>query len=466
MTQQTDIILRPNSKPSLWSRVRNFFNPYSTELAAQRPRPLPANVPTGVQWVFDQSLERSLERGSAGAVIQQIIGAYDSAELGDVESMVDLFERRMEADAHMRAAFDNRNEAVSQKPWTIEPGGDSDADAEAAEALEIRLRDVANFMQTLEHQLTFNPFGFAGSEIQWDIVDGMAAPAWFDNVGHRRFGFEQETDRPMLRTLQNPFPGEPLRPGKWWFTCRRGRLIAMSGLMRSCLWWSTYKILGTRDWLVYMDRFGLPFVTGEYDEDIAPADRDALKKAVQDIGTDGFAIFSKMAEIKIHEASRRQDATQSVHAALLQVCDNEVSFLVEGATLVSSVDGPGSHALGKVHQNRYFDILLGDAERLSQSFQHQIGVPFVAFNGLDARPPRLRLHLGLNMSLMDQIGMATKLANSVEGFDLSEKQLRRMTQLNKPANGDALRGLEFAKLEGEVEEPGTQPIEDDSSSEE
>lgn len=452
------------------SRIRNFFSRNSSELTAQRPLPLPSSVPSGAQWVFDQSLERSLERGSAGAVIQQILTAYDSAECGDVESMIDLFERRIEADAHLRAALDNRNEAVSQKPWTIEPGGDSPADAAAAEALELRLRDVANFTPTLEHQLTFNPFGFAGSEIQWELVDGMAAPAWFDNVPHRRFGFEQETDRPMLRTLENPFPGEPLRPGKWWFTCRRGRLTANSGLMRSCLWWSTYKILGTREWLVYMDRFGLPFVTGEYDEDISPADRESLRKAVRDIGTDGFAIFSKMGEIKFHEASRRQDATQSVHAALLQVCDNEVSFLVEGATLVSSVDGPGSHALGKVHQNRYFDILLGDAERLSQSFQHQIGVPFVAFNGLDARPPRLRLHLGLNLSLMDQITMATKLANSVEGFDLSEKQLRRMTQLNKPTNGDALRGLEFAKLEGaeaeDENETEDETNDDEESSEE
>jgi len=356
----------PSKPPGFFARLFSR-KPKTQALAQVRPQPIADRVPRGEQFTFDQAIERSLGlRTTTGASIEQITSAYQRAECGWVEPMVDLFERRIEGDAHLRAAFDNRNEAVSQKPWTIEPGGganQTDADRAAAVQLEEMLRRVPNFTSTLEHQLTFNPYGWAGSEITWDIVDGVAAPVWFQDIAHRRFTFGLETDRPMLRTTEDPVDGVPLIPGKWWWTCRRGRLTANSGLMRSCLWWSTWKIMSVRDWMIYAERFGLPYVTGEYDETIGDEDKDVLRQAVRDIGTDGFAIFSKAAEIKMHEAaSRGSDNTESVHAALAQLCDNQISFLVEGATLVSSVDGPGSHALGQVHQNRYFDILLGDSD--------------------------------------------------------------------------------------------------------
>ncbi len=90
--------------------------------------------------------------------------------------------------------------------------------------------------------------------------------------------------------------GTPLRPGKWWVTCRaRGRLISTAGLMRTLVWWSTFKTMALRDWMVLSDRFGIPYVTGEYDENIADEDKEVLRQAVADLGSDGFAIFSQMA---------------------------------------------------------------------------------------------------------------------------------------------------------------------------
>lgn len=436
------------AKPGLLARI--FRRKPKPQLAQQRPGPIADRVPRGEAWSFDQSIERSLTlRTTTGAAIEQITQAYQRAEQGWIEPMVDLFERRIEGDAHLRAALDNRNEAVSQKPWTIEPGGGADQtddDRRAAIELERALRRVPNFTSTLEHQLTFNPYGFAGSEIIWDLTeDGIAAPVWFQDIAHRRFTFGLEDDRPMLRTTSDPIDGIPLTPGKWWFTCRRGRLTATSGLMRNCLWWSTWKLLAVRDWMIYAERFGLPYVTGQYDETISDDDKEVLRQAVRDLGSDGFAIFSDAAKIVLHEvASRGSDNTESVHAALSQLCDNEISFLIEGATLVSSVDGPGSHALGKVHQNRYFDILKGDSERLSQSFEHSVGLPFVKFNGMNARPPRLRMHLGLNLDVPEFVKMGIDLANGLEGFELDEEQIRTMTQFRKPMEGQGLRGAKFA----------------------
>jgi phage gp29-like protein len=218
------------------------------------------------------------------------------------------------------------------------------------------------------------------------------------------------------------------------------------------MFWSTFKVLGMRDFMIFAERFGIPYVTGEYADTITDEDKEILRAAVRDLGSDGFAIFSDAAKIVMHELkANNSNSAEGIHRTLISICDKQISRLVEGATLVSSVDGPGSHALGRVHQNRYFDILLGDAERLSRSFETSVGLPFVRFNGLDAKPPRLKMHLGLNMSPEDQIDMVIKMANNLEGFEADEDQLRRITLAKKPQDGQGLRGLEFAKIDARAQ---------------
>jgi phage gp29-like protein len=232
--------------------------------------------------------------------------------------------------------------------------------------------------------------------------------------------------------------------------------------MRTAVWWSTFKTMSVRDWLILANRFGIPFITGEYDESISDDDKEVLRQAARDLGTDGYAIFSQQAKLVIHEIQRHQtgNAAEGIHGALMTICDLQNSKLIEGATLVSEVQGPGSHALGTVHENRYHDILEGDAEKLSESFQAAVGLPFVRFNGLSARPPRLKIHLGLNVSLKERIGIALDLANRLDGFELDEEQIRTMTLLRRPRPGSpGLRGIEVAKLEQTEED--AEDVEDD-----
>ncbi len=422
---------------------------FPDKLAIARPRPLPRTAPGGRQYAFTEQIDRHL-LDRTQLTLLRIANAHKTAEQGWVEEMADLFETRIEADAHLRSAFDNRNESVSLKPYTVVEGGDEPADKEAAAELDKRLRLVPNMTDTFAHQLQFVPFGWSASEIQWGIVDGMAAPVFFDNVPHRRFAFDRETDDIRLRTTEDPSDGVPFTPGKWWTTCRgRGRLVATSGLMRTAVWWSTFKTMSVRDWLVLSDRFGIPFVTGEYEEVISDDDKEILRQAVQDLGTDGWAIFSQHAKMEIHEIQRNQtgNVAEGIHGALMTICDQQLSKLIEGATLVSEVQGPGSHALGTVHENRYHDILEGDGNKLGESFQATIGKFFVEFNGLGAKPPRLKMHLRLNQSLDARIDMAVKIANNFPGFVFDEEQLRQETLFHAPRPGTTgLMGIEVAKM--------------------
>jgi len=197
--------------------------------------------------------------------------------------------------------------------------------------------------------------------------------------------------------------------------------------------------MSVRDWLVFSDRFGIPYVTGEYEENVSDEDKGILETAVANIGSDGWATFSEGCKIVIHEV--KGGASQeggSVHSQLVALCDAQVSKLIAGATLLTETTGQASYAIGKVHQGRGHELKRGDAEWLAQSFEACIGAPFVAFNGFNARAPRLKIHLSLDVSVREQVEIASMCANDL-GMAIDEDQIRQITYLRAPT-GAALTG--------------------------
>jgi phage gp29-like protein len=363
--------------------------------------------------------------------IGSLLASYEEADDGYPENMCDLFSQRIMVDAHLRAVLGNRRESVARKPWVLQEGGDSPADKQAAVNLESALRDVPGFTAVLEHQLTANPFGWALSEIDWQRVGGLAVPVGIENAPQRRFRFDRKTDTPLLLTKPTDIDGVPLIPGKWWYTHRTDTpLIASSGLMRTAAIWSHFKSLSVRDWLVFADRFGLPYVLGKYEEQVSPEDKATLEAAVAAVGTDGYATVSEACEIALTEAKTGGRA-EDVHGSLVTLCDLQISKLIAGATLVQETTGQASYAIGRVHQNTNFALLLGDAGWLAESFADCIGRPFVKFNNLKARPPRLKMYLALDVSIKEQVQIASICANEL-GMEIDEEQIRDLTLLRRP----------------------------------
>jgi phage gp29-like protein len=292
---------------------------------------------------------------------------------------------------------------------------------------------VPNFIETLEHQVRFNRYGYAGSEIEWRIVDGLAAPTWFENVSPKRFRFDDH-DRPMLvLDLANAEKqSQLLNVGGWWWTARSGSITAATGLMRTACWWSHFKTLNVRDWLVWANRFGIPYVTGEYaaGETSAP-DIETLKKAVKSLGRDGWAVFADTCKMVIHETKYGGTTGRHVHEVLTDKCDQQNSKLVAGATLMAETTGQASYAIGTVHSNRAFTLVQGDANKLAQSFETSVGLPFVTYNGIRARPPRLKIHVVEDQEPLQRAKVFAVALNEL-GCELDEDQVRQELQLKSP----------------------------------
>lgn len=416
-----------------------------TERAIAGPMPLPPRPPsTGlVSDDLDPWWDAWVPHPGRALVPQRINWIYAQAEHGWPQQQCDLADDIVQNDGHLRSQIETRRRSVAGKEWIIQAGGDSPVDHLAAQVLEQAIRDVPNFGETLEHQLTQPWYGWAASEIEWGIsASGAIAPVRFANVPHRRFLFGPRDD-PRIIVEGHFADGVTLDPGRWLFSKNYHRRTAMSGLLRTAIWWATFKRMATRDWVSYAERFGLPLPVGKYSDATPKEEKAALMKAVAQIGKDGFAVMHDSCAIEFAQASA--STSQDVHAGLAGFCNAEMSKLITGATLTSGEGtSAGSYALGRVHENVSFNLVQFDATSLGNWFSQHVGIPFCYWNGLPARPPRLRLNVVREMDPVQRINTLAVALNSL-GVDLSKDQVRQENSIKAPMNdADALKRTEAA----------------------
>lgn len=387
-------------------------------------RPQAESVPIWDRWVGHPAVDLTPAR---------LNSIFRSAEWGYPHQQVDLFDDAIETDAHLRAALESRLRAVAGKEWILQPGGDAEVDILVARRLEEALRAAPNMAAMLEHQLKGLWYGYAASEVIWERArDGWTVPAYFLNLPPRRLIFDED-DTPRLLMDPTRMLSEKLAPGQWIFTRRQGPIAAKTGLMRTGTWWSFFKRRIMALWTVYADRYGLPFAYGQYAVDTQQPEKEALEKAVRSLGEDGWATYSEQCKITLAQPGT---GSESVFATYLAFVNNELSKLVYGGTLTSDTQGPGSFALGRVHADVFFSLVLDDAGRESEMVEQAIGVPFCRYNGLpQAKPPRLKRHLVRETDPKDRMELYCRFANELGGH-LDEDQVRQEFGFKQPSGGE------------------------------
>jgi len=300
----------------------------------------------------------------------------------------------------------------------------------------------------MNHVLSSRYYGFAGSEINWQDNGDAIVPSWYTNVPHRRFRFD-EFDRPLLLQDRN-FQGEPLRPGAWIFASNAiSGVTARSGLGRVFTWFSVFKKWSFRDWVIVAEKYGIPSIVGKYRQDSTAEDKSALRDAVQDLGEAGYAIMSEATQIDIHEATRG-GASTSLHSAIIKECNSEISKLITGSTLTLDSGGPGSFALGKVHETRAFDFVLADAELVMRRFRRDVALPFMSSNGFTGKPPELIIHVAREQDPMTRMQIFAEAQKM--GLDIDRDQVREEMQFRAPPTPERTLQAPTAPIGGNSEQ--------------
>ena len=358
----------------------------------------------------------------------------------------DVIDDLIDVDATLRNLIEQREGAVAGKDWSIEADGDEGDSQLAAEVLGLALEDLP-MHDVFTHQLGANRGGYAGSEMDWAIRAhkgrNFVVPGHFADVPGRRFRIDTKTEQLLLRTDENPL-GEPLTPGKWWISRMPSTRIARAGLMRTAAWFALYKRFGTRDWVIYAEKFGLPLILIQVPEEASPGTKATARLCIEKAGSDGGGILEKPTsggtiDVQIHQASAG-DAV-ATHGALITFCNREMAKLINGATLSNdnADSGGASYALGEVHAATRWETVLRDYARLRESFRTQVSRMFMRFNGLKGRAPQLTIQVVRDLEPKDLIEAAKALHEL--GMDLSETQLRGIAGLYAPVGEkDTIKG--------------------------
>lgn len=437
---------------SLRSTLADFFRPSPPTLSLDRPAPLPEKPPTKQQ-ARDLKFGNYPGHPGYGCDPPRAVAIFGLADAGSTATQCDLFDDIIGRDCTLRDLFEQREQAVAGRPSVIQPGRGGEPDNElAARALEAALDSLA-MIDWEQHQLGYNRYGWAATELVWDWVklSGFGERRWcvpvhLANVPARRFRVDVNRNELLLVTDEKP-QGEPLAAGTWCVTRRPGPL-AQSALMRTGIWPALWKGMSVRDAMAYSEMYGIPLLQVMYDDvgqtggAVAdPKARAVAEEIVQRMGSSGGAVTPKSIEVKVHDAARA--AGTSPHAVWVALCNAELSKLVNGSTLANDNAGSGgaSYALGAVHANVAWSKTVFDAAKLSASFKQSIAAPFVQYNQLAAKPPALHKMIAQDMPPLVWLQCAD-LAKNKLGVEISINQVRRTVGFSEPLNElDSAPGL-------------------------
>ncbi len=283
--------------------------------------------------------------------------------IGHDPLLLDRFEKVLD-DSQAKSAWEKRQKTLISAQWDVLPGDDSPKAQEAAELLKAQLTALNwnNATEKMQHALFF---GFAVSELIYEMQDGKVAIKNILTRNPRRFLFNEQGE-PLLRT-RDYYQGMAL-PGKkfWHFNAgtHHDDEPYGQGLAHWLYWPVRFKREGLASWLEFLEKFGSPLVVGKYEAgQTEKADQEKLLEACRAVQKSmGVAIPSSMM-MEFIEA--KSTGIQS-YSDFIKLMDEAISKVMVGQTMTG--DDGGSLSQSLTHDKQQTMIVRSDAMLIDGSF--------------------------------------------------------------------------------------------------
>lgn len=361
---------------------------YQKQAPKRNPRQRPES---GEFVVLDIGDRHSAHLGAAQVLPYDITRIIAAADSGDTVELCKLASYIEDKNWDIQTGMETRRNALLGCDWTVKPGDDTPRGKEIAERFEKTLQDAGalNGYDTFT-DLRSDLMGavispFAASEIIWENSDIVG----FRSIEGRHFTF-QYGYTPRLITLDAP-TGLELPPNKFIFHHRRrgGGDIARGGLIRVLAWLHVFQNFPFKDWLKFVERFGMPFVVARVNRNSYKEDRDVIHATIRAFGPSGGGVFDRDTEVQLLQAAA--GGGEAAYKPLVEYAGQAITKLLQGQ-LATSGDGGGLSKNDAQSQVRR-DLLEADAESISAVITQQLAAPWTAFNYGDGAPvPRLEIN--------------------------------------------------------------------------
>lgn len=219
--------------------------------------------------------------------------------------------------------------------------------------------------------------GFAGCEIVWNVDGNKVVPADLKWIPQKRFTF---TDSLIPKITDESGIGQEIPPFKIVYHRYKARsgYDTRAGVLRVCAWMYLFKNYSIKDWVAFMEVFGMPLRLGKYDTGASKDDKDALVAAIQALGSDAAGIISKNTEIEFVESIKGR-FSDNPFKGLAEFCDKQMSKAILGQT--ATTEGtPGKLGNETARDKVRHDLLEADAVSLAKTVRVQLIRPIVGYN--------------------------------------------------------------------------------------
>jgi phage gp29-like protein len=276
----------------------------------------------------------------------------------------------LERDGHVAAVLQKRRLALVSREWHVDAGDESPEAERVAELVLGALRAMP-FDQAVEDMLAALLVGVSVLEIIWQVQGDALLPALLLPVDPKRCGFRDAEGTAELRLLtkSNTLTGEPVPDRKFIVHRNGGRYGDPWGLgLGHRLYWPVFfKRQGVGFWLSALEKFGQPTALGKYPNGTSEAEQNRLLQALQAMTSESAVTIPDGMIVELLEAQRA--GSFDSYRTLASYMDDEISKIVLGETLSTSVGSSGSRALGDVHNAVRLEITRADADRIAGTLQ-------------------------------------------------------------------------------------------------
>jgi len=362
-----------------------------------------------------------------------------SAEQGNATAYLELAEEMEEKHLHYQAVLGVRKRAVAQLPVTVEAASDDPEDEADAQLVRGWLeRDT--LQAELFDMLDAIGKGYSATEIMWDTASGPWLPAKLKRQDPRFFEFDK-VDGETLRLRGDSGMPEPLFDNKFivHVAPAKSGIAIRGGVARAVAWAYLFTNYAIKDWVSFLEVYGLPLRVGKYDNGTSEKDINKLADAVAQIGSDAGAVIPKSMLIEFI-TSGGGATSADMFKQLCDYFDGQISKAVLGQTNTTDAQSGGlGSGQANVHNDVRGDIQRADAVMLAATLNRDLVIPMVTFNrGRRARYPRIvigRPEADDITTYLAVVEAAVKL-----NVPVGVSSFRKMTGLAEPKPGDEVLG--------------------------
>jgi len=258
------------------------------------------------------------------------------------------------------------------------------------------VRDVDEILKSFDLQQIIRDileaplFGFQPLEIIWEIVGNsrkyiipksiIAKPQewfFFDTDGrlkYRKAGMLHGEEIPEMKILCARYEQSYLNPYG-------------ESLLSKCYWPVTFKNGGLRFWVNFTEKYGMPFLLGQYTRGASHDEIETLAQELANMTEDAVIVSPSDIKLELHEAQKTTSV--ELYRELIKYCNSEISKAILSQTLTTELDS-GSYAAAETHFKVRREVILSDI-RLVESVMNELISYIVRLNFNSETAPKFNV---------------------------------------------------------------------------